>query len=281
MRNFQNEQVNYDSSVRISGIENQLISTLTWERLTNNLPKDYDLRKLIPGLAGYETKITPAEVVIDSDLSLSDAFRNIPQDCPDFLIAAQELLRVFYFSDDHKLHVGQVLIHHALENEVRELFDQVILKYRIPIGSVIPIADKAFNWDDYQSMKKNNGSAFNFRQVINSDGTKNRLSLHAFGLALDLNPCKNPCYGEPVTNLPGFLGKDCADGYGRFIPANGNYDLAKPGTFHDRHPVVVFLEAHDWKWGGKWGVPKDLHHFQKIPALLTDEVAELCEQMRG
>jgi hypothetical protein len=212
-------------------------------------------------------------VVVDSDIDIQTSFRGLAPECPDNIIAAQELIRVFYFSDDAQLHTGQVLLHHALVRDVQNLFKEVILAYRIPLGSMVPVSQYA--WDDYRSMEANNGSGFNFRQIITPAGERKTLSLHALGLALDISPQRNPTYGSAVVEVPDFCGKDSAAGYQSMLPHNGEYDLRYFGTFHDRHPVVTFLQSRGWTWGGVWGFPKDFHHFQKVPAELAAEVKEI------
>ena len=49
----------------------------------------------------------------------------------------------------------------------------------------------------------------------------------------------------------------------------------RPGTWHDRHPLVLFLQSRGWIWGGNWGYPDDLHHFQKVDPLIAKEVETL------
>jgi hypothetical protein len=72
------------------------------------------------------------------------------------------------------------------------------------------------------------GGAYNFR--LTRGGT--RLSTHAFGAAIDLDPANNP------------LGKP-------WEPDTGMIDLR----------VVEIFEAAGWVWGGRWHRP-DCQHFQ-------------------
>lgn len=237
-----------------------------------------DLRDKVHALREYPDPIRPRDVVIDSDMKLHEAFRGLAADCPEEIVAQQELLRVLYFGVDGKLHHGQVVIHTALANDVLEAF-RVLLTHQIPIGSVIPISNKKFEvdgrWDDVASMTANNSSGFNYRKIITADGLGKRLSLHGLGMALDINPVQNPCYGSPqVHSLDGYS-KEAAAGYGSFVPENGRYDLSHPASLHERHPLVLALEARGWTWGGRWADPKDLHHFQKIPKGLEDRVSIL------
>lgn len=235
----------------------------------------HDLRDTVRALKDHPHPISPHDVVIDSDMKLHEAFRGLAADCPEEIVAQQELLRILYFGVDGKLHHGQVVIHTALANDVLEAF-KVLLREGIPVGSVIPVSNKQFEvdgrWDDVASMTANNSSGFNYRKIITADGVGKRLSLHGLGMALDINPVQNPCYGSPqVHSLDGYP-KEAAAGYKAVLPENGCYDLSHPAALHERHPVVQALEARGWTWGGRWADPKDLHHFQKIPQGLEERV---------
>jgi hypothetical protein len=102
-------------------------------------------------------------------------------------------------------------------------------------------------------MALNNSSGFNYRKISTADGVGKRLSLHGLGMALDVNPTFNPCYGAPVVHDTENYSKEAAAGYRAFVPENGNYDLSHPSTImalvlctlkgQTRHagPVDVFI----------------------------------------
>jgi hypothetical protein len=211
-------------------------------------------------------------------MKLHEVFRGLAPDCPAEIVAQQTVMRVFYFGTDEKLHHGQVVIHQALREDIREAF-QVLLKEKIPLGSVIPVSDPRFlrngAWDDNASMSENNCSGFNYRKIITADGVGKRLSLHGLGMALDINPTYNPCYGSPLAHNLDDYPKEAAAGYKTFVPENSRYDLSHPSTLHERHPLVQTLERLGWTWGGRWADPKDLHHFQKIPTGMEERVKQL------
>ena len=112
----------------------------------------------------------------------------------------------------------------------------------MPINKMIPIVK--YNWNDDKSMEDNNTSAFNYRFVA---GTT-RLSNHALGRALDINPQLNPVFYSD----------------GKKSPDNGNRDTTKPYTFTPDHFVVKELKKRGWRWGGDWNSLKDYHHFDKL-----------------
>jgi len=274
----------YTDLCRNPSLEGVGISRLSFSAVTQNVD---DMGSIVPGLRGYHSPIRPQDVVIDSDMSLSAAFRNLAPECPDSILAKQQLLRVFYFGLDGKLHQGQVVIHEALVQDVSDLF-KMIVEQRLPIGSVIPMSASKFElrdyaapgqfsrvWDDSRSMEANNSSSFNYRRIITPTGEKKPLSLHGLGMAFDVNPAHNPCYGGPLFHDKEKFSKEAAAGYKAKLPSNGVYDPEHPATMTSRHPIVQFLADRGWTWGGTWGDPLDYHHFQKVPEDLKDEVAQL------
>ena len=88
-----------------------------------------------------------------------------------------------------------------------------------------------------------NTSSFNYRKVKNS----NKLSTHALGLAIDINPRDNP-----------FI-----DRHGNKSPPNGVYDSSRPGTITSSSQCYKIFEKYGWKWGGHWRYSKDYQHFSK------------------
>jgi poly-gamma-glutamate synthesis protein (capsule biosynthesis protein) len=95
-------------------------------------------------------------------------------------------------------------------------------------------------------MAANNSSAFNFRVV---DGTQ-RLSQHALGRAVDINPLQNPWRrGARVDPEAGSAYLDRAQ--------------LRPGMIVRPGPVIAAFEAAGWSWGGDVADAPDFHHFSK------------------
>ncbi len=141
---------------------------------------------------------------------------------------------------------GIIEVHRDLADDVEELF-QFILDEQFPLSSVIPIA--RFDWNDERSMSANNTSGFNCRMIV---GTK-RLSKHAFGRAIDINPWLNPCIQDGIAQ-----------------PLGAVYDPSRSGTLTADSRVTKFLKARGWTWGGDWTSLKDYQHFEK-PELQPNE----------
>lgn len=73
--------------------------------------------------------------------------------------------------------------------------------------------------------------------------------MHAYGLAVDLNPCENP-YVESDGSV---AHPHCR----RYVDRNAG---AK-GMLHDGGVVVRAFAAIGWGWGGNWSGAVDYQHF--------------------
>ncbi len=187
---------------------------------------------------------TIQDPIIDSRIVLPDAFRKY---APAELRKKQNIVDVLYYSFDGKVHKGQIVIDQRLVKDISEVF-RVALETKFPIGSVIPISHDRFNeggeWNsDDQSMKSNNTSGFNYRTVTGG----NKLSMHAYGYAIDINPVQNPYIkGNKV------------------LPPGAVYDPSIPGTLIPDSPIVKTFLRLGWTWGGNWKTLKDYQHFEKV-----------------
>ncbi len=155
-----------------------------------------------------------------------------------------ELINVRHLGFDGNVHEGQLVIHKDLAIEVKHIFSK-LLGLKFPIQKVTPIVQ--YNWDDHDSIRDNNTSAFNYRTIFG----KKHLSNHSYGRAIDINPHINPYITED----------------GRVRPEGPAYDPQAKGAIVDGGMVVnTFLKA-GWEWGGHWKETYgyvDYQHFQKI-----------------
>ncbi|MFM7773368.1 MAG: M15 family metallopeptidase [Candidatus Kapaibacterium sp.] len=173
--------------------------------------------------------------IVDSALRVDEAL-----DCRSFphgVCDSQTVVDVRYLSMDGMRHRGQIVVHASLADDVRDIFRDLD-SAGFPVYSVIPIV--RFGWSDDASIARNNTSGFNYRTVA---GT-NRLSLHAHGRAIDLNPFLNP-YLTP--------------GKRPLRP----YDPRSPGTIVRGDAVYTAFVKRGWTWGGDWKNEKDYQHFEK------------------
>ncbi len=178
------------------------------------------------------------EIIIDSTMTFAEAVEGSL--APLEIIDSLSLIDVIYYSFDGLRHQGQIVADARLEDDIYEIFAR-IEEFKFPVGKVIPIV--AYQWEDGDSMADNNSSAFNFRVIADT----NKLSLHSFGRALDINPVQNP-----VIYPAGIV-----------APAGAAYRTHNKGTFTAKHPVVQEFVKRGWHWGGNFEQPKDYHHFEK------------------
>ncbi|MEJ5245256.1 MAG: M15 family metallopeptidase [Bacteroidota bacterium] len=184
-------------------------------------------------------QISFTNLIIDSDLTFEEAIKGTT--APKEIIDSLVLINVVYYSFDNKLHRGQLVVHKSVQKDITDVFE-LIRNERFPVANSIPIVK--YNWSDSASMANNNTSSFNYRKIA---GT-NRLSLHSYGLAVDINPFNNPVvYND-----------------GRISPKGAKYNPKKIGTFTSACPIVQKFKELGWRWGGEFNSFKDYHHFDKI-----------------
>lgn len=176
---------------------------------------------------------------VDSNMTYDQAMKNLPKNCPNSIKANQRVLTVYYYGYDWKLHRGQIVIDKRFAQDIEDIF-ALAYKYRFPIRSAIPVSK--YNWSDDKSVNANNTSAFNYRNIADTDD----LSKHAHGFAIDINPFQNPY----IEN-------------GKIFPKGAGYNPKINGTLTENHPIVKKFLDLGWKWGGNWKSVKDYQHFQK------------------
>lgn len=185
----------------------------------------------------------------DSSYSYDEAVRAKPETaCPQEILESQVLLDVFYFNFEGEECSGQIVVHKDVSQDVKDVFS-LIHELRFPVAKVMPVVNYA--WDDEVSCEDNNASGFNYRTIAGTD----RLSNHALGKAIDINPVQNPYtrWKEGVVVY--------------HSPRGAVYNKDVPGTLCEGHPVVEFLQSKGWTWGGEWltnGNVVDYQHFEKL-----------------
>jgi peptidoglycan L-alanyl-D-glutamate endopeptidase CwlK len=194
---------------------------------------------MVIGYNAMSQEIINNGIIFDSRMTFAEATAGTK--APKKVIDALCLIDVSYYSFDGKLHLGQLIVHKTVRKDILDIFAW-IEKTRFPVARAIPIV--RYNWSDKASMADNNTSAFNYRFV---QGTK-RLSHHAFGRAVDINPCQNPV-----------IYKD-----GRINPPGAVYRSDKAGAFSEASPIVQAFLSRRWQWGAHFKTVKDHHHFQKL-----------------
>lgn len=173
--------------------------------------------------------------------------RSFPDGCT-VSRASLRYVRVLHYDPEGRVRLGELVCHETIAADLVDIFRQ-LYDHRYPIGSIRLIDD--FGADDERSMRANNTSAFCFRRIKG----QRRLSMHAQGRAIDLNPLFNPCVRRSrtgCTTVQPATASTYVDRSRRFPCKIDRADLA----------YRLFTE-HGFKWGGAWRTVKDYQHFEK------------------
>lgn len=171
-------------------------------------------------------------------------------DCP-VPLERLRLLTIPYVNFEGEERLGEMVVLDAVAPKVLSLFHQ-LYEERFPIANMQRI--DAYEGNDKASMEKNNTHAFNCRTIVGSKS----FSIHAYGLAIDVNPLQNP-----VINIE--QKKSTIE----VLPSQGisylNRKNERPGMVE---PFIHHFKKHGFLiWGGVWDTPIDYHHFQTSRAI--------------
>jgi len=147
-----------------------------------------------------------------------------------------------YWGFDSKTHLGELLINASVAQDIVGVFHK-LYDARFPIEEL-----HITSMDEMNAPPTGDGNwtdAFTCRPVVT---TTTGWSMHAYGLALDLNPFQNP-YKKGSLVIP-----ELSTSY-----LDRSND--RPGMVH--HGDLVWQAFHDigWGWGGDWSSLKDYTHF--------------------
>ena len=152
-------------------------------------------------------------------------------------------LRLTYWGFDGRAQTGTLVVNARAVSPLTSVFSRLYAA-RFPIRRMRPI--DAYGGSDERSLDADNTAAFNCRYAVAS-GPKH-WSVHAYGLALDVNPVENP-YLEA----------------GRVHPRAGRAYLDRS---HYRRGMAVrggllvnAFASVGWPWGGRWTGSPDYQHF--------------------
>lgn len=151
------------------------------------------------------------------------------------------VLTLTYWGFDDKPHTGRLMVARQVAWPVVRVFHTLFDKgFHIRRMRLI----ENYGADDHRSMAADNTSAFNGRYV---SGTT-RWSMHAYGIAIDINPVENPYVSDSYVSPP--AGRTYAD-----------RSIYRRGMIHARDKVVRAFAAIGWTWGGSWRPARDYQHF--------------------
>ena len=171
-----------------------------------------------------------------------------PQAVDEPAIAYEELryVHVLHYDFMNMVQEGELICNQAIADDLVEIFAELYLA-EYPIEKVKLI--DAYGGNDEASMENNNTSCFNYRVV---SGTT-KLSSHAYGLAIDINPLYNPYISGNGQNIQ---------------PSNAGAYTDRDAAFEHKidHSDLCYqlFTEHGFTWGGDWTNTKDYQHFEKI-----------------
>lgn len=187
-----------------------------------------------------------AEPLSDATFSRMQG-RSYPQGCPIRRSELRYLILPHYDGHGH-VRVGEMVCNRAIADDLVAVFRQLYLE-RYPIERMVLIDE--YDGDDEASMRDNNTSCFNYRTI----GSSRRLSRHAYGMAVDINPLYNP-YVRTIGGRT-LVTPEGAEPYAD----RSRNDIPYKITLNDR--AYRLLRARGFRWGGSWRTRKDYQHFQK------------------
>jgi hypothetical protein len=142
---------------------------------------------------------------------------------------------------------GRMIVHRSVAETVQAVFVGLFEDKSFAIARMDLI--DVFGGDDEASMAANNTSGYNCRQAAGST----RLSSHARGIAIDVNPLTNPFVRKKGTSPAGGAALD--------TPAERAAAKGVPGLILPESAIVKAFKAKGWGWGGEWKSSKDYQHF--------------------
>jgi hypothetical protein len=179
-----------------------------------------------PARPDFEGRSEPIQGHVKERIVGSSWHRGCPVGLGDL-----RLLRVTYWGFDDRPHNGRLVVNKRFDDQIIAVMKR-LYKLRYPIRRM-QLVDRYDAVDD-RSMAHDNTSAFNCRFVA---GTT-RWSMHAYGLAIDLNPIENPYVSGSHVSPP--AGEPYAD-----------RSRHAPGMIHEGDEVFeAFAKKAGWEWLG-------------------------------
>lgn len=167
---------------------------------------------------------------------------------PNIKLSDLRYVKVKYYGFDNKVKNGELVVNKKIAEKTVKIFYELYQK-KYQIQSLHLVDD--YDADDIKSMSANNSSAFNYRVIEGST----KLSSHAYGLAIDINPMVNPCVkGESISPENGqpYAERDVTKCTGKY----------KKHMIHKNDTIYKIFTKYGFSWGGDWNNSKDYQHFE-------------------
>ena len=202
----------------------------------NNLSQYFTAVKIEEGDSVYQ-RINGKSYQKNNDIKLSDL----------------RYLKMLHMNFNNDIQVGEMIVNKSVADEVLGIFKS-LFSDGYQIYSMYLIDDfweKNAGTADWNSIEANNTSCFCYRAA--TGGSK--LSKHALGRAIDINPMQNP-YVTYKDGKPQYSHSNAKD-----YVSNRSSKKAHVITTSDK--AYKAFTKKGWTWGGNWSSPKDYQHFQK------------------
>lgn len=158
-------------------------------------------------------------------------------------------IKIKYYDLKGKVRDGELIVNRKIARDIVEIFYE-LYQNEYPLEEV-SLIDK-YGASDERSLRANNTSAFNYRVIA---GTK-KLSRHAYGMAIDVNPRINPYvvgnYVDPANGTV-YAQRNVKKCKGKY----------KEWMIHKNDFIYQLFIERGFEWGGDWKRIKDYQHFEK------------------
>lgn len=232
--------------------------TMSWEKTTETEVTTEPETETVAGLpdeyAESDERITYREGFFYEPIPqhIRDKMKGVsyPLDIDESIICYDDLCYVslLYNNFEDETVAGEMVCNKAIAQDIVEIFAE-LYDSGYQIESIRLIDD--YDADDTASMAANNTSCFCYRVV---DGTT-KLSKHALGRAVDINPFYNP-YVVYKTGEDDYISPPGSEIY-------ADRTQSFPYKIDENDLAYQLFKAHGFKWGGDWNSTKDYQHFQK------------------
>ncbi len=194
---------------------------------------------------GYE-KWFSHEIIPDAVFARMKG-KSYPQGCT-VPRSSLRYVKVLHHDGHGNIRMGELVCNKLIAQDLVDIFRQLYL-HQYPIENIRLIDD--FDAVDERSMRANNTCAFCYRTVKGSA----KLSAHARGMAVDINPLYNPYHkitksGKVIVQPSNAL-KYC------------NREKSFPYKIQKNDLLHTLFTQYGFRWGGAWRTLKDYQHFEK------------------
>ena len=185
-------------------------------------------------------------------MPINSDIRALMKDCSmksaDVAVEDLRYLLILHRDGEGNAIVGEMVCASSIADDLMEIF-KALYQAKYPIEKMRLI--DYYDGDDEASMRDNNSSCFNQRDIT----AGGRRSKHSFGLAVDINPRYNPYYKVKASGK--VLVKP--EGSVEFLDRKATF----PYKIEKGDLCYRLFKAHGFRWGGEWASSKDYQHFER------------------